>query len=134
MTLGSQLQVLPSSLQLPLLDTHRTSPTVASFKRLTIINLTSNLNFTHTNNQYVHLTTDRTGTPLTRIRMGLSVLNAHRHRYNFIPYSTCTYCNTGAETPIHYFFTCTSHTLRYRKLSIGCSFFKFEMLLNKTPI
>ena len=92
-------------------DTHRSAPTVLSFKRLTINKLTSTLRYSHLNNPYVRLTSGRTGTLLARLRMGLSALNAHRYRYNFIPYSTCTFCNTGAETTIHYFFTCTSHTL-----------------------
>ena len=92
-------------------DIHRSAPSVVSFKRLTVINITSTLHYSHINNQYVRLTSGRTGIWLSRIRMGLSALNAQRYRYNFIPNSTCTFCNTGAETPIHYFFTCTSHLL-----------------------
>jgi hypothetical protein len=41
--------------------------------------------------------------------MGLSGLNSQRFTYNLIPSPTCTLCNLGAETALHYFWTCPSH-------------------------
>ena len=42
----------------------------------------------------------------SRIRMGLSALNAQRKRYNFIDNSRCNYCNYKCENEEHFFFHC----------------------------
>ena len=46
---------------------------------------------------------------LSRIRMGLSALNAHRFKYNFIDSPNCEQCNNGVESPIHYFIHCQAY-------------------------
>ncbi len=38
-----------------------------------------------------------------RMHMGLSALNAHRHKYNFVNDNTCPLCNMRAESAHHYF-------------------------------
>jgi hypothetical protein len=46
------------------------------------------------------------GINLTRMRMGLSVLNWHRFKYHFITDSKCGYCNARREDPAHFLFIC----------------------------
>ena len=41
-----------------------------------------------------------------RMRMGLSALNAHRRKYNFINDNMCPLCNMRAESTHHYFLVC----------------------------
>ena len=60
-------------------------------------------------NPYHRLCTGTKGVWLSRIRMGLSALNAHRHKYNFINSPKCPLCNLDSETTHHYFFICPSH-------------------------
>ena len=45
---------------------------------------------------------------LSRLRMGLSALNSHRHTYNFITSPTCTHCNEE-ETTAHYLLHCSRY-------------------------
>ena len=42
----------------------------------------------------------------SRMRMGLSALNAQRKRYNFIATSTCDYCNHKNENVRHFLLYC----------------------------
>ena len=42
-----------------------------------------------------------------RIRMGLSGLNGHRKRYNFIAYNHCPLCGNKPENEEHFFLKCT---------------------------
>ncbi len=42
----------------------------------------------------------------SRIRMGLSGLNAQRRKYKFIQNSTCSFCNHKREDPKHFFLIC----------------------------
>ena len=42
----------------------------------------------------------------SRMRMGLSPLNAHRHSYNFINNNVCPLCSTRIENTFHYFLKC----------------------------
>ena len=42
----------------------------------------------------------------SRMRMGLSALNAHRKRYNFIPSSSCDFCNYRIENVRHFLLYC----------------------------
>jgi hypothetical protein len=51
--------------------------------------------------------------------MGLSGLNAQRFTYNLIDSPLCALCNSGNETPIHYFWDCRSHALARLKLLDG---------------
>ena len=57
---------------------------------------------------YNTLCTGKYGIQLTRLRLGLSALNAHRFRYNFIESPNCNHCNQS-ETTHHYFFVCPSY-------------------------
>ncbi len=41
-----------------------------------------------------------------RMRICLSALNAHRHKYNFINDNMCPLCNMRAESTHHYFLVC----------------------------
>ena len=43
---------------------------------------------------------------LGRIRMGLSALNVHRRKYNFINHSNCPNCTATREDPVHFFLDC----------------------------
>ena len=82
-------------------QTTRDTPTVACFKHL-IQGPTSK-------KPYHRICSNKQGVWLSRIRMGLSALNAHRHHYNFIPSPICTLCNKSSETALHYFTTCPTH-------------------------
>ncbi len=44
----------------------------------------------------------------SRMRMGLR-LNAHRHKYGFVPNSHCRFCQVPNEDPIHFFLACTQY-------------------------
>jgi hypothetical protein len=41
-----------------------------------------------------------------RMRMGLSGLNAHRKKYNFIQHNFCPLCGMKNEDPIHFLLLC----------------------------
>jgi hypothetical protein len=41
-----------------------------------------------------------------RIRMGLSALNCHRKKYNFIRHNTCPLCGNKPENEVHFFLKC----------------------------
>ena len=45
----------------------------------------------------------------SRIRMGLSGLNQHRHKYNLINSGRCHSCNFIREDALHYFNNCLTH-------------------------
>ena len=49
------------------------------------------------------------GRLLTRLRLRLSGLNAHRFKYNLCNTPICSLCNLSPEDNIHYFFYCPSH-------------------------
>ena len=51
----------------------------------------------------------RAATNQTRIRLGLSALNAHRKSYNFINYTTCS-CGWELEDSKHYLLFCPLYT------------------------
>ena len=53
---------------------------------------------------------------MSRMRMGLSGLNAHRHKYKFIPSSSCTKYGARSENTIHFFLTCSSYAALRREL------------------
>ena len=60
---------------------------------------------------YNRLCTGKFGIHLTRLRLGLSALNSHRYKYNFIESPLCEQCHQNAETTLHYFFTCSSYSI-----------------------
>jgi hypothetical protein len=55
---------------------------------------------------YHSLCSGRKGNLITRLRLGLSALNAHRFKYNCIHSPNCNYCNTEIESTKHFFFDC----------------------------
>jgi hypothetical protein len=65
---------------------------------------------------YINTHYGKGGVWLARIRMGLSGLNSHRFTYNHINSPSCTTCNKGSETPLHYFWACTNHTPARNKM------------------
>ena len=54
----------------------------------------------------------------SRIRMGLSALNAQRKRYNFIESSKCNFCNHKCENPKHFFLYCPAFQTQ-RQVMLG---------------
>ena len=52
----------------------------------------------------------------SRIRMGLSGLNAHRKKVNFIRDAACGYCTDRSESPCHYFFQCPAFAAQRQDL------------------
>ena len=57
----------------------------------------------------------------SRIRMGLSGLNGHRKKYNFIVNGSCPSCHSKSEDPIHYFLDCPSYVAQRQQLMHGLS-------------
>ena len=49
---------------------------------------------------------------LSRIRMGLSGLNSHRFKYNFIPSKRCPSCNHPNEDTTHYLIFCPAYAAK----------------------
>lgn len=68
-----------------------------------------------------------------RIRMGLSGLNYHRHKYKFIPSPRCDLCGSRKEDPIHYFLLCPSFTTA-RQNMLGAIFPLIRHIFPMTPI
>ena len=54
----------------------------------------------------------------TRLRLGLSGLNYHRHKVNFIDDSCCPKCGSNIENPIHYFFQCPHYSTQRKRLAV----------------
>ena len=57
-------------------------------------------------NKIFDIYTPKSSVHHARMRMGLSGLNAHRKKYNFIPFNNCPLCGHKPEDSIHYFFKC----------------------------
>jgi ribonuclease P/MRP protein subunit RPP40 len=53
----------------------------------------------------------RKGAWITRLRLGLSALNAHRFKYNFIHSPNCDKCQTHSESTKHYFLDCPAYSI-----------------------
>lgn len=53
-----------------------------------------------------------------RLRMGLSGLNAHRKKYNFIPDNTCPKCGIKPEDETHYLVKCPAYAI-HRAVLLG---------------
>ena len=62
-------------------------------------------------NPFHRLCTGKPGIWLTRLRLGLSALNIHRFKYNFIDSPNCPYCLNTNETLKHYLFECPTHSI-----------------------
>ena len=81
--------------------TTRNAQSITIFKRL--------VRGTNITNPYHRLCTTKQGVWLSRLRMGLSALNSHRHNYNFINSPICNLCNRGSETTFHFLISCPAH-------------------------
>ena len=66
---------------------------------------------------YTSLCIGKIGIQLTRLRLGLSSLNDHRYRYNFIPNPNCN----APKTTFHLFFICPAYCLVHQTCYTGCS-------------
>ena len=64
--------------------------------------------FPSSNNLYSYGTGDA-AVNLARMRMGLSALNQHRWKYNYIPDASCPTCGNRQESIIHYFLDCPTY-------------------------
>ena len=79
----------------------RESPSLSVFKNRICPKLTTPTYFTLCSGKY--------GVQLTRLRLGLSALNEHRFKYNFIDSPVCSLCNRETESTTHFFFKCPAH-------------------------
>ena len=79
------------------------SPSLNTFKKLIIPKLNSS--------NYNKLCSGYYGRLLTRLRLELSGLNAHRFKYNIHPTPICTLCHLAPEDNYHFFFSCPAHFL-----------------------
>jgi hypothetical protein len=70
----------------------------------------------HLNLSYYRKYKNKSGIWLARLRMGLSALNAHRFKYNFIDNPTCSHYHSGNETTKHYFFQCPAYAAQRLEL------------------
>ena len=86
----------------------RNSRTVTTFKAL--VRGPNNLN------PYHRLSSGKPGIWLTRLRLGLSALNSHRFKYNFIETPYCSQCHNEIESISHYFLDCPTHREARTKL------------------
>ena len=57
----------------------------------------------------------------SRMRMGLSGLNCHRKKYNFIDYDMCDLCHLAKEDTTHFFLYCPAHAAQRQELLDGLS-------------
>ena len=53
---------------------------------------------------------------LTRLRLGLSALNSHLFKYNFIESPKCPSCHNPNESTLHYLFECPTHDIARNNL------------------
>jgi hypothetical protein len=60
-------------------------------------------------NPYTTTHHGKCGAWISRIRMGLSGLNAHRFTYNLSNTPLCSLCHLGNENTIHYLWDCPAH-------------------------
>ena len=67
-------------------------------------------------NPYHRLCSSKPGIWLTRLRLGLSALNQHRFKYNFIDSPDCPNCPGQEESTQHYLFKCQSYILARNQL------------------
>ena len=83
--------------------TTRQSPSLNIFKKLIIPKTISS--------NYNKLCSGYYGRLLTRLRLGLSGLNAHRFKYNLHTTPICQLCYLAPEDNKHFFFSCPAHRL-----------------------
>jgi hypothetical protein len=78
----------------------RQAPSLNNFKkRLKLL-------YFHQGIKLYDVLTDRNSVHHARMRMGLSGLNDHRKKYNFISLNNCPLCGKKPENTVHYFLRC----------------------------
>jgi hypothetical protein len=70
-----------------------------------------NYPFSTLKNSYFTKCFGKIGNLITRLRLGLSALNSHRFKYNFIDSPYCNHCHIYMETTYHYFFICPAYAI-----------------------
>ena len=78
----------------------RQSPTLASFKKALKQSMFYQINALY------NFGVATGATNHARLRMGLSALNAHRKRYNFIQNNKCQHCGQKPEDEVHFLWKC----------------------------
>ena len=58
---------------------------------------------------------------LSHMRMGLSGLNSHRHRYHFIDHRTCPHCLARNEDSMHFLLNCPAYAAPRAEMAAGLS-------------
>jgi hypothetical protein len=92
--------------------------------------------FAASKQKYHTMYKSKPGIWLARLRMGLSALNSHRFKYNFIASPTCDHCHSGNETTMHYFFLCPAYAasrlelLNNLDIKLGIDIFNRQEMLN----
>ena len=69
-------------------------------------------------NKLFDLSTPKGSVHHSRMRMGLSGLNAHRRKYKFINYNNCPLCGQKPDDTIHFFFKCPYQAM-HRNTLVG---------------
>jgi hypothetical protein len=124
--------LIPSSTKLwnSLPAQHRNTPLLNSFK-----NELKKL-FVPDKHKYHTMYKSKPGIWLARLRMGLSALNSHRFKYNFIASPSCDHCHSGNETTMHYFFLCPAYAasrlelLNNLDIKLGIDIYNKQEMLN----
>ena len=98
---------LPSTIRLwnELPKELRAVSTVNTFK----IKIAAHLKFCQAYKPYLFCP-NRNYIQITRMRMGLSALNAHRRKYHFIDNAKCPYCHSDKEDTTHFLLKCPRYT------------------------
>ena len=88
----------------------RESPSLASYK------VALKAMFFYKHSKFFDLHTPKASVHHARMRMGLSALNAHRKKFNFIDFNHCPYCGQKPEDPVHFFLKCPYHAIHRTRL------------------
>ena len=70
----------------------------------------------YSTNPLFNIYTPKSSIHHARMRMGLSALNAHRKKYNFINHNKCPLCGQIPEDTIHLFLKCPFHAIHRASL------------------
>ena len=87
-----------------------------------------------TKNKLYSLSASKAAVNHTRIRMGLSALNAQRFDYNLIDYKNCQ-CGSLSEDPVHFFINCPLYTAP-RQILLGDTehiLIEFSLIIEDQP-
>ncbi len=104
-TVGFRRSFYPSAIRLgnQLNDQVKNSPSLPTFKRLLKSGLFPTRNKLHSYG------IGRAPVQLARMRMCLSALNQHRHKYHYIPSPACESCGNRIEDVTHFMLYCPTY-------------------------